>query len=149
MTSQTDTSTDTVSPITEPEANEPRIRVVLVDARADRRSVMRQVFQHSGVDAGVVAEANSGADAIVMVEQHHADLAVVELPLPVADGVATIAELRQRFPDLAIVVISFNTDAAVKEEATAAGADAYLVKPVNARDVVAAMPSDPATAPAL
>jgi DNA-binding NarL/FixJ family response regulator len=84
-----------------------------------------------------------------MVEQHHADLAVVELPLPVAEGVATIAELRQRFPDLAIVVISFNTDAAVKEEATAAGADAYLVKPVNARDVVAAMPSDPATAPAL
>ncbi len=149
MTSQTDTSPDTLSPISEPEAEEPRIRVVLVDARADRRSVMRQVFQHSGVDAGVVAEANGGADAIVMVEEHHADLAVVELPAPVADGVATIAELRQRFPDLAIVVISFNTDAAVKDEATAAGADAYLVKPVNARDVVAAMPSDPATAPAL
>ena len=149
MTSQTDTSSDTVSAITEPEADAPRIRVVLVDARADRRAVMRQVFQHSGVDAGVVAEANGGADAIVMVEQHHADLAVVELPLPVAAGVATIAELRQRFPDLAIVVISFNTDAAVKQEATAAGADAYLVKPVNAREVVAAMPSDPATAPAL
>ena len=149
MTSQTDTSSETVAPISEPEAIEPRIRVVLVDPRADRRSVMRQVFQHSGVDAGVVAEANGGADAVVMVEQHHADLVVVELPLPVADGLATIAELRQRFPDLAIVVISFNTDAAVKEEATAAGADAYLVKPVNARDVVAAMPSDPATAPVL
>ena len=149
MTSQTDTSSDTVSPISEPEADAPRIRVVLVDARADRRAVMRQVFQHSGVDAGVVAEANGAADAVVMVEQHHADLAVVELRLPVADGVATIAQLRQRFPDLAIVVISFNTDGAVKEEATAAGADAYLVKPVNARDVVAAMPSDPATAPAL
>ena len=149
MTSQTDTSSETVAPISEPEAIQPRIRVVLVDPRADRRAVMRQVFQHSGVDAGVVAEANSGADAIVMVEEHHAQLAVVELPTPVADGVATIAELRQRFPDLAIVVISFNTDAAVKDEATAAGADAYLVKPVNARDVVAAMPSDPATAPAL
>ena len=149
MTSQTDTSSETVPPISEPEAVEPRIRVVLVDARADRRSVMRQVFQHSGVDAGVVAEANGSADAVVMVEQHHADLAVVELSLPVADGVATIAELRQRFPHLAIVVISFNSDAAVKDEVTAAGADAYLVKPVNARDVVAAMPSDPATAPAL
>ena len=149
MTSQTDTSSETVAPISEPEAIEPRIRVVLVDARADRRAVMRQVFQHSGVDAGVVAEANGAADAIVMVEQHHAHLAVVELPTPVADGVATIAELRQRFPDLAIVVISFNTDTAARQEATAAGADAYLVKPVNARDVVADMPGDPATVPAV
>lgn len=144
MTSQTDTLPTT----SEPEAQEPRTRVVLVDPRADRRSVMRQVFQHSGVDAAVVAEANGGADAIGLVEQHHADLAVVELPLPVADGLATIAALRQRFPDLAIVVISFNTDAAVKEQASAGGADAYLVKPVNAREVVAAMPSDPTTAAA-
>lgn len=144
MTSQTDTLPTT----SEPEAKEPRTRVVLVDPRTDRRAVMRQVFEHSGVDAAVVAEANGGADAIGLVEEHHADLAVVELPLPVADGLATIAALRQRFPDLAIVVISFNTDGAVKGQATAGGADAYLVKPVNAREVVAAMPGDPTTATA-
>ena len=145
MTSQT----ETLSPTSGPEAGEARTRVVLVDARADRRSVMRQVFEHSGVDAAVVGEADGGTDAVALVEQHRADLAVVELPLPVADGLAAVAALRRRFPDLAIVVISFNTDVAVKEQAKAEGADAYLVKPVNAREVVAAMPDTPRTATGL
>ena len=136
MTSQT----DTLPPTSGPEANEARTRVVLIDARADRRAVMRQVFEHSGVDAAVVGEADGEADAIAMVEQQRAGLAVIELPLPVANGLATITALRARFPDLAIVVISFNTDPAVKEQATASGADAYLVKPVSAREVVAAIP---------
>ena len=133
--------TDTLPPSSEPEANEVRTRVVLIDARADRRAVMRQVFEHSGVDAAVVGEADGETDALAVVEQHKADLAVVELPVPVTEGVATITALRARFPDLAIVVISFNTDTAVKEQAQAAGADAYLVKPVNAREVVAAIPA--------
>ena len=137
MTSQTDTMT----PASEPEANEIRTRVVLMDARPDRRAVMRQVFEHSGVDAAVVGEADGEADAIALVERQRADLAVIELPLPVAQGLAAIIALRARFPDLAIVVISFNTDAAVKKQAVASGADAYLVKPVSAREVVAAIPA--------
>lgn len=136
MTSQT----DTITAASEPEAREVRTRVVLIDARPDRRAVMRQVFEHSGVDAAVVGEADSEADAIALVEQHRADLAVIELPLPVAQGLATVTALRARFPDLAIVVISFNIDAVVKEQAVASGADAYLVKPVSAREVVAAIP---------
>ncbi len=133
--------TDTLPPSSEPEANEVRTRVVLIDARADRRAVMRQVFEHSGVDAAVVGEADGETDALAVVGQHKADLAVVELPVPVTEGVATITALRAGFPHLAIVVISFNTDTTVKEQAQAAGADAYLVKPVNAREVVAAIPA--------
>lgn len=145
MTSQTDTLSET----SQPEAEEKRMRVVLVDARPDRRAVMRQVFEHSGVDAAVIGEADGETDAIALVEQHGAGLAVVELPSPVQDGLATVAALRHRFPDLAIVVISFNTDAAVKEQARAEGADAYLVKPVSAREVVAAIPAHPDSASAV
>ena len=138
MTTQADTmvSTDDVG-------SGDRIRVVLVDDRRDRRAVMRQVFEHSGVDATVVAEADSGADAVALVEQHDAQVAVVELAMPVADGMAMVAELRRRLPDLTIVVMSFATDATIKTQALAEGADAYLVKPVSAREVIAAIPSPP------
>jgi len=135
--------TDTLAPTAEAEMDEKRMRVVLVDARKDRRSVMRQVFEHSGVDATVVAEADTGADAVALVEEHHAHVAVVELPSPLEEGLATVAELRRRLPDLAIVVISFAGDAAIKDAALAGGADAYLVKPVSAREVVAAVPTPP------
>ncbi|MGI8809477.1 MAG: response regulator transcription factor [Acidimicrobiales bacterium] len=136
-------NTETLSPTSEAEADAVSVRVVLVDSRPDRRAVMRQVFEHSGVDAAVVGEADGEADAVALVEQHGAELAVVELPMPLRDGLATVAALRHRFPDLAIVVISFNTDVAVKEQALADGADAYLLKPVSAREVVAAIPATP------
>jgi len=132
--------TDTLAPTDEVAPDETRMRVVLVDAKPDRRSVMRQVFEHSGVDAAVVAEADTGADAVAMVEEHRAQVAVVELPSPLADGLAMVADLRARLPELAIVVISFAGDAAIKDAVLAGGADAYLVKPVSAREVLAALP---------
>jgi DNA-binding NarL/FixJ family response regulator len=133
---------DTPAPTAEVDPkDDTRMRVVLVDARPDRRSVMRQVFEHSGLAATVVAEADTGAEAVALVEEHAARVAVVELPLPAAEGLAAVAELRGRLPDLVIVVISFSADPAVKEQALAGGADAYLVKPVSAREVMAAVPA--------
>ena len=139
MTGQTDTmmATDEVDP------DDQRIRVVLVDDRRDRRSVMRQVFEHSGVAATVVGEADTGDDAVALVEHHGAQVAVIELAMPVADGLAMVSEIRRRLPDLTIVVMSFATDASIRTQALAEGADAYLVKPVSAREVVAAIPSPP------
>ncbi len=135
--------TDTITPAPAADLGPVKARVVLVDTRPDRRAVMRQVFEHSGVAAAVVAEADSQSDAVTLVETHAADVAVIELPQPAKVGLETVAALRRRFADLAIVVISFNTDAAVKAEALAAGANAYLVKPVSAREVMAAVPDAP------
>jgi len=132
--------TDTLAPTPEPQIAEVKTRVVLVDARPDRRAVMRQVFEHSGVDAAVVAEADTGADAVPLVGRHGAQVVVVELPTPLADGLAVIGELQRQLPHVTIVVISFAGDSSIKEKALAAGADAYLVKPVSAREIVAAVP---------
>jgi len=140
---------DTILPAPEQETSPPGARVVLVDTRPDRRAVMRQVFDHSGVAASVVAEADGQTDAVALVEEHAADVAVVELPQSVADGLEIVAALRRRFADLAVVVISFNTDPAVKAQVLAEGADACLVKPVSAREVMAAVPGAPRTAATL
>ena len=112
--------------------------VVLVDARPDRRAVMRQMFQHSGGVATVVGEADGAADATAAVEQQAADLVVIDIQPDVQAGLDVVAALDVRFPDLTILVCSFNTDGAVRQRALDAGADAYLVKPVSARDVIAA-----------
>ena len=135
--------TDTIVPTPEAEGPDERIRVVLVDGRRDRRSVMRQVFEHSGVDATVVAEADTGADAVALIEQHGASVAVVELHHPLTDGLAAVAELRRGLPELTIVVTSFAADSAIRSQVLDGGADAYLVKPVSAREVMAAVPSAP------
>ena len=112
--------------------------VVLVDARPDRRAVMRQMFEHSGGVATVVGEADGATDATAAVEQHAAALVVIDIQPDVQAGLDVVAALDVRFPELTILVCSFNTDAAVRQRALEAGADAYVVKPVSAREVVAA-----------
>jgi DNA-binding response OmpR family regulator len=58
---------------------------------------------------------------------------VVEIQLPVAVGLETIAALRSQWPDSRIVVCSFHREEATKVRAQAQGADAYLDKPVSSR----------------
>jgi len=115
-------------------------RLVLVDTHPERRTIMRNVFEHSNVEVIVVGEAGTQAGATGLVDQHGADLVIIDLSAPVTDGMETIAALRGRFLDLAIVVCWFNNEPASRQQALQRGADAYLLKPVSARQVLAAMP---------
>jgi len=108
---------------------------------------MRQVFENSDVGATIVGEADGEADAAVLIDRHGARLAVLDFQRPVEDGLQTVAVLRSRFPDLRIVVSSFNREGPTRERALAQGADAYLLKPVSARQVVAAANTLPRSAP--
>ena len=114
------------------------IRIVLVDERPERRAVLRTVIDHSDVSATVLGEADSEADAIKEVERHAADLVIIDLQPPLQDGLAVVAALRSRFPGMVIFVCSFDSTANIRERVLAEGADAYLLKPVSAREVVAA-----------
>lgn len=117
--------------------------VVLMDSNPNRRGVMRSVFEHSDVDATVMGEADGRPEAIALVQDIGAGLIVLDFAMQAADGLETVAALRARFPDLAIVVCSFNSQPATREKALAAGADAYLLKPVSAREVLAAAAGSP------
>lgn len=125
--------------------------VVLVDPRAERRSIMRQVFEHSDISGTVVGEADGEEDAVVLVDRHGADLVVIDFQPAVEEGLKTVAALRRRFPHLGIVVASFNRVDTARERALAEGADAYLPKPVTAREVVDAVrhPGRASVAPSL
>lgn len=118
-------------------------RVILVDARPERRAVLRSVMEHSDVAAIVLGEADDAAGAIHQVEHHAADLVVVDLQSPVDDGLATVTALRSRFPALVILVCSFATVETMRQRAIDLGADGYLLKPVSAREVMAAMREAP------
>ena len=123
-------------------------RIVLVDPRPERRAVLRTVFEHSDVPATVLGEAGCEADVVDAVERHAADLVIIDFQPPVEDGLAVVAALRSRFPALVILVCSF-ASASVRPRAIAEGGDAYLLKPVSAREVMAAMRGVPRRALAL
>ena len=93
----------------------PLVRVMLVDARPERRELIRHLVQGTGLAGLDVEEAGSGAEAVELLDRVDRDVAVVEIQMPVNQGLETIAALRHRAPDLRIVVCSFHADPATKE----------------------------------
>jgi len=114
------------------------VRVVAVDTRRERRQVIRQLLEHSFRPAEI-AEADSRAAAIELVQRCHPDLVVLEIQMPLEEGLDTIAALRLASPRPRIVVCSFHRDAATIQDALDRGADAYVTKPASSGDLRAAL----------
>ena len=86
-------------------------------------------------DVSVVGYADGPVSAVEVVDRLKANAAVVEIQLPISQGLDTISTLRDDFQALRIIVCSFHHDPATKRAALARGADAYLVKPLSPRDL--------------
>ncbi len=112
-------------------------RVVLIDVNIDRRAVMRSIVDLALGDGTVVVQVATASEALAAVDRNGANVAVVEIQLPVSEGLAVIAQLRGAYPDLVIVVCSFQGDRATRQCASDAGSDAYLLKPVSTRAITA------------
>jgi CheY-like chemotaxis protein len=113
------------------EVDRTNLRVVLVDSRAERRKLIRQLVEGTGLTAADIAEAGSQAEAVALLSRQEVDVVIVEIQMPVDKGLETIAALRQLSSRVRIVVCSFHRDAATKDHARARGADAYLDKPMG------------------
>src|SRR6476661_7743176 len=110
-------------------------RIVLIDPRPERRAITSMFVERSAA-LTVVGLAAGFADAEALIRVEHADAAVIEIQMPVAEGLAAIAAVRDRFPGLRIVVCSFRDDVATRESARALGADGYLIKPLDVSALV-------------
>lgn len=117
---------DVVATQAEPES----VCVVAVDSRSERRGVIRNLLERS-FEPGEIAEADSKAAAVELVERCRPDLVLLEIQMPLEEGLDTIEAVRLISPRPRIVVCSFRQDAATIQGALDRGADAYLAKPTS------------------
>jgi DNA-binding NarL/FixJ family response regulator len=112
------------------------IRVLLADDHAIVRNGVAQILnEESGMT--VVAQAADGAEAVELFTRERPDVALIDLRMPKLEGVQVVEQIRARFPDAAIVILTtYDTDNDI-ERALRAGAKAYLVKDVSPQDLVA------------
>jgi DNA-binding NarL/FixJ family response regulator len=103
------------------------IRVVVVDDVDVMRALVRRVLDRDGRFV-VVGEAADGRAAITETRLHQPDLVVLDLAMPVLDGISALPELRVACPSARIVVLTGFAEGAMGAAARAAGAVAYLEK---------------------
>jgi DNA-binding NarL/FixJ family response regulator len=114
------------------------IRVLLVDDHLVVRTGLRALLGvHDGIE--VVGEAADGAEAFRLATELRPDVVLMDLVLPVEDGVSATARIRAELPGTQVLVLTtFDTDADIFR-ALAAGAVGYLLKDVDGADLVGAI----------
>jgi DNA-binding NarL/FixJ family response regulator len=114
------------------------VRVVAVDSRPERRHVIRRLLEHC-FEPAEIGEADSREAAIEVVGRCRPDVVVLEIAMPVHEGLSTITALQLMSPPPRIVVCSFRHDAITVQAALDRGADAYVTKPAGTADLRAAL----------
>jgi DNA-binding response OmpR family regulator len=113
---------------------EARKRTILVaDDHADIRTLLTEYLQASNFS---VLTADNGNSAVATVQRKQVDLVVLDLNMPGCDGFEVCRQIR-RLSSLPILVLSARTDDLDKVLLLELGADDYLTKPFNPRELVA------------
>jgi DNA-binding NarL/FixJ family response regulator len=103
------------------------IQVVLADDHDLVRAGIRALL--SGIrDVEVMAEVRDGWELLKLLESVHPDVVITDISMPGMDGITAIGRIRERWPELKILVLSANEQADAVKRAVANGAHGYVRK---------------------
>jgi DNA-binding NarL/FixJ family response regulator len=105
---------------------------------ADDHQLLRQALRRALEDAGasVVAEASDGDEATRFANAVPLDVVVMDVTMPVLDGIEATRRIHARHPELPIVVLTMHSEQALRKDAIDAGASAFLTKESSLQEVV-------------
>lgn len=116
----------------------PEIRILLVDDHTLVRAGVRRILEaEEGLH--VVDEVAEGTGVITALGRTPCDIVVLDLTLPGQDGLEVLHEIRARWPDLKVVVLTMHSEAGYVSRAVREGANGYLLKDSAAKDLVSAI----------
>ena len=104
-----------------------KIQVLLADDHTVVRQGLRALLTAEG-DIEVVAEAENGREAVQLVKKHLPDVAVIDIAMPVLNGLEATRQITRTVPSTKVLILSSYSDDEYVAQSTAAGAVGYLVK---------------------
>ncbi len=114
------------------------IRVLLVDDHRVLRTGLRLILEHAeGIEC--VGEAESAEDALHVSDRTHPDVVVMDVQMPGMGGIEGTRALRDRHPEVHVVMLSMFGAADDVRAAFAAGAQGYLIKTAAEEELVDAL----------
>ena len=112
--------------------------MLLADDNRYVRNILREILEVSG-EVEVVGEAADGAELLEKAGTPGTDVYLVDIQMPVMDGIEAIGCLKARNPGCRVLVLSMYSDSALVERALSAGANGYLLKANAAAELLPAI----------
>jgi len=113
-----------------------RLKILIVDDSEATRGMLRDFFEINGHN--VVADADAPDSALKAFAEHKPDLVTLDLSLKDGNGLGVLKSMRRMDPNAKILVISGNSQKAVRESVLASGAG-FLGKPIDFDALLAAV----------
>jgi DNA-binding NarL/FixJ family response regulator len=114
------------------------IRVLLADDEVMVRAGVKAILS-AAPDIEVVAEAGDGHQALELARAHCPDVALLDIRMPVLDGLGAAAEFRRVAPDVAVVMLTTFSEDEYITEALDSGASGFLLKSGDPYELMAAV----------
>ena len=114
------------------------IRVILADDHAVVRAGIRQLLEHSG-DIQIVAEANDGEAAKLMIQEHRPDVAVLDIQMPKTSGIEVTRWIRANLPGIGVLILTAYNDDPYVMAVLQAGANGYVLKTASPDELIQAV----------
>jgi len=111
-----------------------RVRIVVAEDEALIRMDLIEMLGEAGYE--VIAQASDGAQAIELVQEHKPDLAILDVKMPILDGISAAEEIIATCPVLMLTAFSQRE---LVDRARDAGVMAYVLKPFTINDLVPAI----------
>src|ERR1035437_5869893 len=114
------------------------IRILLADDHTVVRKGLRLLLEsQDGFE--VIADACDGRETVALAEQLHPDVVVLDVAMPILNGIEAARQISAKFPNPAIVFLSMHSDEGYVLKALKSGARAYLLKDSAEYDLIAAI----------
>ena len=115
-----------------------KIRVLIVDDVADTRENVRKLLQFEA-DVDVVGAARSGKEGIQLSQELDPDVVLMDINMPDIDGISATESIRQKSPQVQVIILSVQNDQNYMRRAMLAGARDFLTKPPIGDELISAI----------
>ena len=112
-----------------------RLRVLLGDDHTIMRHGLRKILEERP-EWEVVAEVGDGREALRQVEALHPDVAVLDIAMPLLNGIEATRQITRKFPHTGVLILSMHSNEAYVTQALQAGARGYLLKDSAGTDLI-------------
>lgn len=114
------------------------VKVLLVDDHAVVRDGIRARLE-SSAGFEVVGEAVNGREALQKVEELNPDVVLMDISMPVMNGMDAAMQLREKFPDTKVIILTMHEHKEYIQGVIRCGAQGYIVKDVSAQEMISAI----------
>ncbi len=115
-----------------------KIRVLIVDDIAETRENIRKLLQFEA-DVDVVGAARSGKEGIQLSQELDPDVVLMDINMPDIDGISATESIRQKSPQIQVIILSVQNDQNYMRRAMLAGARDFLTKPPVGDELISAI----------